>query len=407
MSSNQFLKLGVGRYSLICLDGEVILGVERLHRDRHELVGELTVVCSLAGARTVDGVLSVAGFNLTSARARVERASLLAKQANTGSGFDWVATLEELVQRVTQAERQGEPAVRLRDIAPAGPDEQFDVDGLRLLRRHPVVLFGDGGCGKSLVGLYCAGTLAGRGLRVGYFDWEFSGEDHRVRFERLFPEMPDDVYYLRCDRPLADDEDHLNRIVQDNRLDFVVLDSIAFASDGPPEAAEVAGRLFRGLRSLSVGTLNLAHVAKSEGADQKPFGSAFWHNGARMTWHARRATESPDGRTLTVGLTNRKTNVGPILPAVTLEFTFEVDRIVVSPVNPAEVEGFASTLPLWQRMKYALKRKPLTAAALASELGAKVETIERTARRFKGVFARVDDADDGISRLALLDRRVS
>jgi len=61
----------------------------------------------------------------------------------------------------------------------------------------------------------------------------------------------------------------------------VILDSVAFACEGPPEAAETAAAYYWALRLLGVGSTSIAHITKAEGGDQKPFGSAFWHNGAR------------------------------------------------------------------------------------------------------------------------------
>ncbi|MGE0706166.1 MAG: hypothetical protein AB7P22_19775, partial [Vicinamibacterales bacterium] len=72
----------------------------------------------------------------------------------------------------------------------------------------------------------------------------------------------------------------MSRIAHDERLDFAIYDSVAFACDGPPEAAEVAADYFRAVRSIGIGSLHVAHVSKAENADQRPFGSAFWHNGA-------------------------------------------------------------------------------------------------------------------------------
>ncbi len=65
----RFAAAGDGRYTLAVADSRVALTVDRLRRERHELVGELTVTCSLPGAQTFDGTLSVADFNLSSARA--------------------------------------------------------------------------------------------------------------------------------------------------------------------------------------------------------------------------------------------------------------------------------------------------------------------------------------------------
>ena len=152
-------------------------------------------------------------------------------------------------------------------------------------------LFGDGGDGKSLIALYLSVELTRLGLRVLYADWEFSGEDHRERLERITgPDMPDGICYAHCERPLVDEADRLRRIVGTERIDYLVADSVAFACDGPPEAAEVAARYFRALRRIGVGSLSIAHV-RQENGDQKPFGSSFWHNGFRSTTFAKRSNE--------------------------------------------------------------------------------------------------------------------
>src|SRR5918995_747310 len=106
-----FQRLDEGRYRFT-LDGFGIeFTIDRLRRRFDELTGELTVCCDLPGARTSgDNVLSVADFNLSSLRAREERARYLAKRAQAEE-IDWAGLLEEFVQRVQRAERTGEPAV--------------------------------------------------------------------------------------------------------------------------------------------------------------------------------------------------------------------------------------------------------------------------------------------------------
>ena len=175
---------GTDGYQLEILKLGTELRVERLRRDRGELVGELTVSCSLMGTRSANGILHVADFNLSSARARTERAKILAERANT-TDIDWAGLLEELCQHVIREERAGQPAVVLRDVPAPPPDDSLLVDGIRIHRRLPICLFGDGGDGKSLIALFLATRLAGLGLRVLYADWEFSGEDHCARLERI------------------------------------------------------------------------------------------------------------------------------------------------------------------------------------------------------------------------------
>lgn len=134
-----------GRYALAIPDFAISLEVDRLRRERQELIGELTVRCGLAGARTCgDGVLSVADFNLSSARARSERGRVLAARAETPD-LDWEGYLEDLCQRVLVAERTGSPAVSLHDLPRPAAADDFTIDGIVLPRRHPSMVFGTPG----------------------------------------------------------------------------------------------------------------------------------------------------------------------------------------------------------------------------------------------------------------------
>ena len=74
--------------------------------------------------------------------------------------------------------------------------------------------------------------------------------------------MPD-VRYIRCDRPLVHEVDRLRRWIRDHHLEYVVLDSVAFGTDGPPEAAESAMAYMRAVRQLGIGARLIAHITKS------------------------------------------------------------------------------------------------------------------------------------------------
>jgi len=173
------------RFSMPGLD--LTFEVDRLRRDRQDLLGELTVRCGLPGAKTINGCLSTGDFNFSSVRARQERAKFLAQRAGTNGKVDWLGLLEDFCQRVFEAERTGDPFVRLRDLPrPERGDDIIIHHGLTFPRRHPSIIFGDGGDAKSYTALYLGGLLAYRGLSIALFDWELCGEDHRDRYERLF-----------------------------------------------------------------------------------------------------------------------------------------------------------------------------------------------------------------------------
>lgn len=406
-----FRALDDATYHVACAEHGIEFRVERLRRERQELVGELSVSSGLLAARAFDGVLSAGTFNFSNPRARQERAKLLAERARTNGKLDWQSLLEEVCQRVLLAERSGKPAIVLRDVPKPTAELDHDVDGLRLPQQHPTILFGDGGTAKSYTALYVGGLLAERGMRVALFDWELDAAQHRVRLERLFGagSMPD-VRYVRCDRPLIYEADRLQRIARDERLDFAIYDSAGYACAGRPEDAEHALAYFRAVRQIAgpsaAGSLHIAHVTKGEDNDQKPFGSSFWHNSARSTWFVKLAATSQDGTVTTIGLFNRKTNLGPRQPALAFDVAFNAERTHFRRVDVGAVDELADSLPLWQRMKKALTSGPLTLATLASDLGSTVDTLDRTVRRKSLVFTRVPSGD-GITRIALVSRRAS
>lgn len=405
VSRRVFEEAGEGRYFFRIVDAGVVFELDRVRRERQELWGELGVTCDLPGAKGIGPEMSlvIADFNLSSLQARQTRAKLLAERSRAGV-IDWYGLMEDFCQRVIKAERSGNPAVQLRDLPRPEAGRVLNVDGWKLPSEHPTILFGDGGTLKSMLALYAAGTLANQGLRVMYVDWELEGSEHRDRLERLFgAEMPE-IWYVRADRPLVSEVDRLRRSRVDHGIDYVVYDSIAFACDGPPESAEVASAYFRAVRKVGAGSLHIAHISRSETADQKPFGSSFWHNGARSTWFAQQAEQMP-GQPVVVALLNRKSNLGALSPATAFGFRFTPDRTEVVLADVTTVSEVSAKLPLWQRMKGALTASgPMTYPDLATEVNAKLNTIIQTVNRSEGrLFVRMTGSD-GVVRVGLAAR---
>lgn len=403
-ASREFRQTDEDCYLLRLLELGIEFQANHLRRERYETFGELVVLCDLAGARTVDGnVLSRGTFNFSSTEARYKRARQLAEMSKAPE-LDWSRLLEEVCVKVLAKQCAGEPAVLLRDLPRPSPDAALDIDGFRLLKQHPVVVFGDGGAAKSYLALYLAGRLAQRGLRVALFDWELVGEDHRDRLERMFGTDMPPVWYRRCRHPLVDELDSLRRLVRQERLDYLVYDSVAFAAHDKPEAAESAIRYFSATRQIGPGSLHVAHINKSESGEDKPFGSAYWHNSARATYFMKRADGESAGRGLTVGVFNKKANLGSLLPAFGLQFTFDTDRTTVTRTNIADVQDLADKLPIWQRAAHVLKAGPRTLAEIARELNVKVDSVTKAVTRNKA-FTKVTATPDGVHRFALVERR--
>jgi len=386
---HQFQQLSDDRYKLDLPDIGTAIEVDRLRRDHNELIGELCVRCNLPGIPTYDGALSIADFNLSSARARSERARLLESRSNTKE-IDWAGHLEEFCQRVLAAERAGQPAVDLRQLDRPTADDILRVEGLILPRRHPAVIYGDGGAAKSYTGLYLAGCLAQQGLVVALFDWELAGEDHRDRLQRLFDLPMPRIWYARCERALVHEADRLRRIVRENGIDYAVFDSVAFACDGPPESAEIAGRYFRALRQIGIGSLHIAHITKGEGGEEKPFGSVFWHNGARATWFAKIADSSLGGQTLSLGLYQKKANLGMRAQPAGFQIYFGTDRTYFRRRDPADNPELAAKMTIKQQMVALLRQGAMRPEEIAEEIDAKKDTVDKTVRRNSEIFTVIE-----------------
>jgi hypothetical protein len=298
-------------------------------------------------------------------------------------------------------------ALPLHTFTRRGPARTFQVEGWTLLRDHPTIAFGDGGCLKSYLALYSAGRLSQEGKRVLLLDWELDADDHVERLHRLFnDDVPTNLYYLRCEEPLVSEVGLLRREVQRLGIDFLVCDSVGAATDGPPESAENALRYFRALRHVGVsGSLHVAHVNRSESGDQKPFGSVFWHNWARMTWFIKRERSTP-GRPC-IRLVSRKANLTALLSDVRLEFDFATERTAVSRLEGGEgCETVAKFEPQHTRNRILAlikSRGPLTASEIVHELpDVQSDTINRVLRRCIGQHNLVKvSGPDGKTRVSL------
>jgi hypothetical protein len=404
---------GIG-YQLRIADLNIQLDLTRLHTSKDDISGLLTVRVKIAGARTVgDDILSSADFNVSSLRARTERAKHLQERARVEE-IDWLGILEELCLRVLTQEEVGQPEIALCDIpAPTDQVSEIDAAGMPLLRRHPVIWFGDGAAGKSLLALYAAIDLAQSGYRVLYCDWEFSGEEHAERMRRFIGSAPahrDSLFYRRCDRPFIREVTQIREIISRRQINFLICDSIGFAVQTAPENAEDATGYFRALRECGpIGSLHLAHMNRSEQGDKKPFGSIFWHNGARATWYLKRTGAEADN-SMTVGFFHRKSNIGRLRPDLGQRVDFSQTATSVAPCDINEAPELAQDAQMWQRIDGVLRNhSDLTIGQIAEELDEKAETVRKTLYRYeKKQHFKSLMGSDGVKRFKVvtpLDRR--
>jgi len=147
-----------------------------------------------------------------------------------------------------------------------------------------------------------------------------------------------------------------------------------------------------------VGSLHIAHITKGEGGEEKPFGSVFWHNGARATWFAKIAEAAPDGQTLSLGLFQRKANLGGLAQPTGFEIYFGKDRTHFSRKDPSDNPELAAKMTVYQRMLPLLRRGAMSPEEIAAEIDAKPDTIEKTVRRHKKTFTVIEGGKVALSQ---------
>jgi hypothetical protein len=379
-----------------------------------DITGVLTVRVEFAGAKAIPltgGIINSAEINVAADRTRRERAKHLAERAQTGDEVDWIALMDMFCVKVMDAETQGTPEIPLHQVPTSEAASEFVVSvGYPLLRRHPSLWFGDSGTSKSYLALDAALDLVRCGINVLYGDWEFAGEEHKERGEKLArPDFHslDGLFYRRFERPFVHEVPRIRDIIAKHKIGFFICDSVGFAADGSPESSDAATAFYRALRGIgAVGSLLIAHVNRSEQGDMKPFGSVFWANGARNIWFMKRSDVGLDEDEFVVGFYHRKSNLGRLRPPFGVKLKFTQSATLVSLAALSDVQELAVKQPLWQRVKQYLERQnfPVDADMLSTELELPKTAILRTVAQFDKVFTQQADGRVGL-RLVVPDDR--
>jgi hypothetical protein len=361
-----------------------------------------------AGVYIGERLLAFGKVTLASLQSRKYLASAIEHLAPFST---WPQLIQEASHLVLEHVKAGSPPVVL-EAKPPTADRYLVRDFL--VADEPTLLYGPGGACKSLTALLLemamatghalAGFTPTRIHKVGILDWESTKDTHGGRVWGLAKGLgiaPPELVYFAMDRPLADDIRRIARECRQRRLEALVVDSAAYACDGPPEDAHSATAFFTALRSLRVTTVVIAHMSKAaiDAAEGKPFGSIYWENAPRLTWELR-----PDGRRDTgslvrrqIGLYNRKSNAEYFADRA-LEYQFDTSSKIITPraiaMNHADPGLVARGLSQGQLVLRALTHEPMTAEALHDATGIATRTLYEVCNRLvaEHLITRVKDA---------------
>jgi hypothetical protein len=393
--------------------------IDGLRRGREGPKGDVRVEVGPFG----DGrhrVLTEGRLELSSISQRESWERRLTKRWN---GADWGAVLDRFTASIIQAEKRlDEPAIYLRD-ARNPPRGNMALASL-VLANLTTLWFGADGTLKSYAalaaamslhtGLQLLGSPPAETMRVGYANFEpFDAGEHKVRMRRLLgfrPEMPDtdlpDLVYIDCyGSNLADQVERIQRVVRAEKLEFLVLDSIGFAADGPLNEDETARRFWQSVGQIGLPMLATGHTPKEA---ESVFGSRFWRAGARLAWHvAKFEPEEHRDHTACLRFVCQKASVEETPAPVALTFDFSDGCGVRVSAGKAPEHGDPNDK--WHdRIASVLRGRrdgTCTYAELALQLGTTQENVRRAVSAKQRMFVVHSREGSTAKRVALRARQ--
>jgi len=368
-------------------DIPVTVQVTRIRESSRGTTAELEILQVNTAGKSV--TLTHQTFSLLTSRVR------LAKELDGRFPAPWPAMLEQVCVLTLRDLRKGEP---IESLQPGDLDQSawFVLNPI-LYEKNSTVLYGPGDSLKSMLALYW-GLLLASGVsgvhvacaptpwRVLFLDWEMSVKDVRGRVKLLQagdPRLTGVPDYRRCFQPLADEAETLKKLITEGEYDVLILDSLAMAAGGQElERADSAIRFNSALRGLNCTSLVIGHTPKPQD-DQKQrslYGSVFFSNLGRVTWEVRR-----EGNT--VGLYQRKNNLGPKHDPLGFSIDTNDERCIVSVADLFDEPELAAGMPMQEQIANALRIEPgQTVKELSIRIMAKEASIRAMLNRCKTRF---------------------
>lgn len=195
--------------------------------------------------------------------------------------------------------------------------------------------------------------------------------------------------YRRCYSALADDIQVIQRMVVEEELDYLIIDSLSGATGDDLKEQAVAAKFFTALASLRKGSLIITHVSKE--GQKTPFGSAYWKNYARSVFELKQYQETGEDK-VSLGLFHRKINTGRLERPIGLQITFAKDLILFEQKNIRKMPEMAEHLGAKDKIANALTGGPQNTINIASATNLTESTVRGTLSRGQGErFVKLPD----------------
>jgi len=351
-------------------------------------------------------------LNLLSTRGKKDLIRELANRYPL-SESQWTEMVEQLCNTTLENYRTGKPP---KEIWPAPEDEPIPEPEMLvspiLYRNKPTLIYGEGSTGKSYLALTLAIMtqlpytdnnlwLKPKQANALYLDYESDEAEFKRRLSlvtRGFGIGPVPILYRECELPLVEDIDHLEEIVLEYHISFIIIDSLGVATGNASlNDAATATAFYSALRRLKVSSLIITHVSKeSENKKQTAYGSVYFTNLARSVFWAQKHQEQETSE-IAIDLVHTKNNQGPLLAHQGFRIEFQPDRTLVSRIEPETVPEFLERMSLKQRVAAVLKEEgKLSIKDMAELLDKPDGTIRAVLNRYKSLFLKLDDGQWGL-----------
>ena len=182
------------------------------------------------------------------------------------------------------------------------------------------IIYGTPGSGKSYFALALGLSIMTGESVVGFkptcrhnmllLDWEDSPEEHGSRARRIITGsglalVVDDVPYIRAYKGLPDIAPELQRVIHDDNIELVIVDSAVYAGGANPNEDETVRAITASLRQLNVTSLVIGHDTKEQGRGVR--GSKMWEAMSRNIWMLKVHAE-PGEAEISAAIYHQKSN---------------------------------------------------------------------------------------------------
>lgn len=378
-----------GVYTLRWPEEYLDIRVDRVRTTQWGVYGELLVTTHAPGMHP--HILGPDQYNLTSTQAKITVTKHLLQAVNT---LNWSAILEQVCYRVVEAHRAGAPAIQV-----AG-HEVVESLGMRvaplLQEKQPTIFFGEGDSLKSFFATFLSVIVQTGQVTAGltpmpgnalYLDYETDIDTFWDRVNLITSGLgvaiPDGLYYRSMVGSLADEAPGINKLITENKINMLVVDSAAPATITPEDAKEVIP-FFAALRAMDVTSLIIAHETKAaRGVGLYPFGSGFWRNLPRSIFYIKADRHGED---VVISVKHTKANNGRRIRAMGFTFAFTNTDVKITQAEAKDSPVLARDLGPTERIRQMLADGRLrTVVEITEELNDDLEDGDKTSQNTVGV----------------------